>query len=121
MKTFCLALALTVMAAALVADVTAYFEGQVPVLPDGVVAPPPRDLCDSCNEYAKCKNGTCCLRSRSRSGVGYSAICKPLGQRGDPCSDSPTKGDIYFGNCPCMPGLRCRYVQQNRYMCVTGK
>uniref|UniRef100_A0A0K8RLI1 Putative ixodegrin protein n=1 Tax=Ixodes ricinus TaxID=34613 RepID=A0A0K8RLI1_IXORI len=121
MKTFCLALALTVIVAALLADVTAQFVGQVPVFPPGVVAPPPGDVCDSCSPSAKCKNGTCCLRSRSRSGFGYSAICKPLGQRGDECSVAPAKGDIYSDHCPCMPGLQCRYILHNRYMCVPGK
>uniref|UniRef100_V5GYN1 Prokineticin domain-containing protein n=1 Tax=Ixodes ricinus TaxID=34613 RepID=V5GYN1_IXORI len=119
MKTFCLALALTVIVAALLAEVTTEFVGQVPVLPPGVVAPPPRDLCDSCSASAKCRNGTCCLRSRS--GFGYSAICKPLGQRGDACSNSPTKGDIFFDHCPCHKGLQCQYIQRNRYICVPGK
>uniref|UniRef100_A0A0K8RJX0 Putative ixodegrin protein n=1 Tax=Ixodes ricinus TaxID=34613 RepID=A0A0K8RJX0_IXORI len=121
MKTLCLALAVTVIVAALLADVTAYFEGQVPVLPPGAVAPPPGDVCDSCSASAKCRNGTCCLRSRSRSGFEYSAICKPLGQRGDACSESPTKGDIFVGHCPCRKGLRCREIKENRHICVTEK
>uniref|UniRef100_A0A0K8RJ00 Putative ixodegrin protein n=1 Tax=Ixodes ricinus TaxID=34613 RepID=A0A0K8RJ00_IXORI len=121
MKTFCLALALTVIVAALLADVTAQFLGQVPVLPPGAVAPPPGDLCDSCSPSAKCKNGTCCLQSRSRSGVGYSAICKPLGQHGDPCSEAPTKGDVFVGHCPCHKGLECRNIQRNLKICVRAK
>uniref|UniRef100_A0A0K8RC94 Putative ixodegrin protein n=1 Tax=Ixodes ricinus TaxID=34613 RepID=A0A0K8RC94_IXORI len=121
MKTFCLALVLTVIVAALVADVTTQFVGQVPVFPPGVVAPPPGDVCDSCSAYAKCKNGTCCLRSRSRSGFGYSAICKPLGQRGEECSVAPAKGDIYYGHCPCSAGLTCLDLQRNRHICVPRK
>uniref|UniRef100_V5H8K5 Ixodegrin protein n=1 Tax=Ixodes ricinus TaxID=34613 RepID=V5H8K5_IXORI len=118
MKTFCLALALAVIVVALLDDVTAEFVGQVPVLPPGFVAPPPGDLCDLCSVYAKCRNGTCCLQSRSRSAFGYSAMCKPLGQRGEACSVAPTKGDIYVSHCPCSPGLQCRHFKQNLSICV---
>uniref|UniRef100_A0A0K8RIE2 Putative ixodegrin protein n=1 Tax=Ixodes ricinus TaxID=34613 RepID=A0A0K8RIE2_IXORI len=121
MKTFCLALALTVIVAALVADGTANFEGQVPVLPPGGVALPPGNLGDYCNAYAKCKKGMCCLRSQSRSPFGASNTCKPLGKRGEECSESPTKGDIYQGHCPCSPGLRCRRFSQMTQICVSGK
>uniref|UniRef100_A0A0K8RID2 Putative ixodegrin protein n=1 Tax=Ixodes ricinus TaxID=34613 RepID=A0A0K8RID2_IXORI len=121
MKTFCLAFVLTAIVAALLADVTAQFVGQVPVLPPGVVAPPPGDLCDSCNAYAKCKNGTCCVRPRSISGFGVSSICKPLGQHGEECSVAPTKGDIYVGHCPCKPGLKCRTFKPNIKICVREK
>uniref|UniRef100_A0A0K8RCK0 Putative ixodegrin protein n=1 Tax=Ixodes ricinus TaxID=34613 RepID=A0A0K8RCK0_IXORI len=117
MKTFCLALALTVIVAALLEDVTAYFEGQVPVLPPGAVTRPPGDLGQWCNAADKCKNGTCCLRSR----FGFSATCRPLGQRGEACSESPTKGDIFVGHCPCSPELRCRHISDKIHICVSGK
>uniref|UniRef100_V5H4B8 Putative avitoxin-var2 n=1 Tax=Ixodes ricinus TaxID=34613 RepID=V5H4B8_IXORI len=121
MKTFCLALALTVIMAALLADVTAGFEGQVPVLPPGVAAPPPGGVGHSCNAYAKCKKGMCCLRSQLRSPFGVSNTCKPLGKRGEECSESSTKGDIYHGHCPCSSGLRCQYVKPNKHICVNGE
>ncbi|XP_040061417.1 venom protein 164-like [Ixodes scapularis] len=121
MKTICIALALTAIrvGAVLLEDATTEYVEQVSKLPLAT-DPPPGDVCEFCNEYHKCKNGTCCLRPRSRSGVGYSAICKPLGQRGDLCSEAPTKDDIYLGSCPCMPGLRCRHVKSDINICVSG-
>uniref|UniRef100_A0A0K8RJ77 Putative ixodegrin protein n=1 Tax=Ixodes ricinus TaxID=34613 RepID=A0A0K8RJ77_IXORI len=117
MKTFCLAFALTVIVAALLADVNADFAGQVPVLPPGFVVPPPGGLGHSCSAYAKCGKGMCCLRSSS----GVSSKCKRLGQHGEVCSVAPTKGDIYVGGCPCEPGLRCRNFGRNRHICVQEK
>uniref|UniRef100_A0A0K8RJ41 Putative ixodegrin protein n=1 Tax=Ixodes ricinus TaxID=34613 RepID=A0A0K8RJ41_IXORI len=117
MKILCAALALTVIVAALLADVTADFEGQQPVRPPGFFPRPPGNAGDGCNALYKCGNATCCLRSKN----GGSQTCKLLGQHGELCSESGAKGDIFHQHCPCQPGLRCRRFPNGIRICVSGK
>uniref|UniRef100_A0A090X808 Putative secreted protein n=1 Tax=Ixodes ricinus TaxID=34613 RepID=A0A090X808_IXORI len=88
MKTFCLALALTVIVTALLADVTApIYWDKYPVLPPWRLLLHLLEMCVIPAAFydQMLKMATCCLQSRSRSGFGYSAICKPLGLRGEEC------------------------------------
>uniref|UniRef100_A0A0K8RBG8 Putative ixodegrin protein n=1 Tax=Ixodes ricinus TaxID=34613 RepID=A0A0K8RBG8_IXORI len=123
MKTFCLVPALTVIVASLLADVTAQFEGQRPILPNfpGVPTrrPTPGRKGQPCSPNAPCGSGLCCLKSSNR--IGPYATCQPKGGYGMPCSDDSIKGGTYTLRCPCHAGLRCRDFGENRHICVTGK
>uniref|UniRef100_A0A0K8R5Z0 Putative ixodegrin protein n=1 Tax=Ixodes ricinus TaxID=34613 RepID=A0A0K8R5Z0_IXORI len=116
MKTFCLALALTVIVAALLADVTAGFEGQRPVLPDfpghPTHRPTPGRQGQPCNPNAPCGKGLCCLRS-SNTNKPY-ATCQPKGGYGTPCSEESIKGGTYTRHCPCLKGLNCPWGSNAR-------
>uniref|UniRef100_A0A0K8R4M8 Putative ixodegrin protein n=1 Tax=Ixodes ricinus TaxID=34613 RepID=A0A0K8R4M8_IXORI len=123
MKTFCLVLALTVIVASLLADVTAQFEGQQPVFPDfpGGPAhrPTPGREGQPCSPCAPCESGLCCLQSRSRNGP-YSP-CQRKGGYGMPCSEDSIKGGTYTHLCPCQTGLQCRNFKPDLNICVREK
>uniref|UniRef100_A0A0K8RBP3 Putative ixodegrin protein n=1 Tax=Ixodes ricinus TaxID=34613 RepID=A0A0K8RBP3_IXORI len=117
MKTLCTALALTVIVTALLAEATAFFEGQRPVLPPNVRTRPPRGVGAPCTTGFDCKNGTCCVQSSHRG----PRTCQSLGLFGQECSEDSIKGGIYTDRCPCKPGLRCREFPENIHICVSGK
>ncbi|CAN7974665.1 unnamed protein product, partial [Ixodes persulcatus] len=103
MKTLCTALVLTVIITALLAEVTAFFEEQRPVLPPNVKPGPPGGVGDPCTTGFDCKNGTCCVQSSDK----HSRTCQNLGQFGQECSEESIKGGIYTERCPCKPGDCC--------------
>uniref|UniRef100_A0A090X9A4 Putative secreted protein n=1 Tax=Ixodes ricinus TaxID=34613 RepID=A0A090X9A4_IXORI len=109
MKTFCLALALTVIVAALLEDVTAEFQGQQPVLPSfpghPTHHPTPGRQGQPCSPNAPCGNGLCCLKSRN--GNRRSSTCQPKARHGKPCSEEAIKGGTYTHHCPCLKGHNC--------------
>uniref|UniRef100_A0A0K8RDK4 Putative ixodegrin protein n=1 Tax=Ixodes ricinus TaxID=34613 RepID=A0A0K8RDK4_IXORI len=117
MKTLCTALALTVIVTALLAETTAFFEGQRPVLPPFVKPRPPGGVGDPCTTGFDCRNGTCCVQSNHRG----SRKCQSLGMFGQVCSEESIKGGIYTKHCPCELGLRCRDFSDNIHICVSGK
>uniref|UniRef100_A0A0K8RE11 Putative ixodegrin protein n=1 Tax=Ixodes ricinus TaxID=34613 RepID=A0A0K8RE11_IXORI len=99
MGTLCAALALTfVLATLLEKNIADDDMGQRPVLPDGYKPKPPGKNGQWCAPYRLCAPGLCCLRSNGKR------TCQPEARLGKPCSDYPTKGQIYLKNCPCLKG-----------------
>ncbi|XP_042149250.1 prokineticin Bm8-d-like [Ixodes scapularis] len=111
MKTFCLALALTVIVAALLDDVTADFQEQRPVVPHfpggPTRRPTPGRKGQPCSPSAPCGSGLCCLRSSNTNNP--SSTCQPKGGYGMPCSEDSIKGGTYTLRCPCQTGYSCPY------------
>uniref|UniRef100_A0A6B0URF7 Putative conserved secreted protein n=1 Tax=Ixodes ricinus TaxID=34613 RepID=A0A6B0URF7_IXORI len=112
MKTLCAAFVFAVVVAEMLVDCDSPV-AQVPVVPPGVSTRPPGKVGEPCTTGADCRNGTCC-----RQGKRGGKTCRRLRKTGELCSDSPIKGSIYIGQCPCLLGLQCIRDQDQRCYAV---
>ncbi|XP_063283605.1 prokineticin-2 [Pelobates fuscus] len=72
-----------------------------------------------CDKDEQCRNRTCCAVSLWIRSI---RVCTPLGSEDDECHPLshrvPFLGKRLHHTCPCLPGLICTRLGENRYKCL---